>query len=91
VSLEDSKTGQPFATCPVQETGPYSIERALDSSRYFIIHVDDGKGNHAYLGVGFENREEGFDFQHSISEHFRFFFFFFSFFIFFLFFFSCYS
>ncbi|KAH7818450.1 putative Adaptin earbinding coat-associated protein 2 [Monocercomonoides exilis] len=71
IRLEDPKTGEVFANCPVAETGPSAVERALDSSRYFIVRVDDGQGHHAFVGLGFETREYAFDFMHTISEHFR--------------------
>ncbi|KAA6393597.1 MAG: putative adaptin ear-binding coat-associated protein 2 [Streblomastix strix] len=71
IKLEDPKTGELFATAPLTEFGPSSVERVLDSSRYFVIRIDDGQGHHAFVGIGFEAREDGFDFMHSIGEHFR--------------------
>jgi len=29
---------------------------AVDSTRYFVLRLDDGKGHHAFVGLGFQNR-----------------------------------
>lgn len=31
--------------------------------RYFVLRLSDGSGHHAYLGVGFEDRNDAFDFN----------------------------
>jgi hypothetical protein len=39
-----------FAVCPIRTTGPAGFEPVSDSSRYFCLRIEDGKGNHAFIG-----------------------------------------
>ena len=41
IRLEDPATGDIFAVCPVV---PGAIEPVSDSSRYFVLRLDDGRG-----------------------------------------------
>lgn len=44
-----------------------SVEAVLDSSRYFVIRVEEG-GRKAYIGMGFAERSDSFDFSQSIRR-----------------------
>jgi hypothetical protein len=44
-----------------------SVEAVLDSSRYFVIRIEDD-GRKAYIGMGFAERSDSFDFSESIDE-----------------------
>ncbi len=50
-----------FAKAPYDPEHP-CVEAVLDSSRYFVVRVEDS-GKKAYLGLGFIERTESFDFS----------------------------
>ncbi|KAF4734024.1 hypothetical protein FOZ63_013992, partial [Perkinsus olseni] len=65
IKFVDASTGDLFAACPIAPDTPIDrvVERTVDSSRYFVLRLSDGSGHHAYLGVGFEDRNDAFDFN----------------------------
>ncbi|XP_078427844.1 non-intrinsic ABC protein 4 isoform X2 [Wolffia australiana] len=70
IRLEDPNSGDLFAACfflPGQRES--SVETVLDSSRYFVLKIEDGRGKHAFVGLGFAERNEAFDFNVALSDH----------------------
>ena len=43
----------------------------LDSSRYFVIKIVDPTGRHAFIGMGFTDRGDSFDFNVTLQDHFK--------------------
>jgi hypothetical protein len=66
IRLEDVNSGEVFAMCPVT---PGAVEPVSDSSRYFVLRIDDGRGRHAFIGMGFTERNTAFDFNAALSDH----------------------
>uniref|UniRef100_A0A2P2K2X9 NECAP PHear domain-containing protein n=1 Tax=Rhizophora mucronata TaxID=61149 RepID=A0A2P2K2X9_RHIMU len=70
IRLEDPNSGELFAACFVQPgKRENSVETVLDSSRYFVLKIEDGRGKHAFIGLGFAERNEAFDFNVALSDH----------------------
>lgn len=55
-----------FAHSPVTEG---SIERTIDSGRYFVLKIVNPQGKHAYIGMAMNERNDAFDFNVAIQEH----------------------
>ena len=58
-------SGDLFAMCPVPiGQRDIAVEPASDSSRNFVLRVvDPASKRHAFLGLGFQERHEAFDFN----------------------------
>lgn len=44
VKLEDKVTGELFAKCPIDKYPGVAIESVTDSSRYFVLRIQDEGG-----------------------------------------------
>lgn len=65
-SLWSFSTDGLFASCPIQNA--QTVESAIDSSRYFVLRLSDGKGRHALIGIGFNDRAQAFDFKVALQD-----------------------
>jgi hypothetical protein len=70
IRLEDKSSGQLFAACPVEAYPGVAVEPVTDSSRYFVICVQDS-GRKAFIGIGFADRSDSFDLNVTLQDHFK--------------------
>ncbi|CAL1126872.1 unnamed protein product [Cladocopium goreaui] len=68
IRLLDSGSGSLFAQCVIPE-GAYEryVERVLDSSRYWVLKIVNGQ-RHAFIGFGFSDRNDAFDFNACLAD-----------------------
>jgi len=65
--FEDGTTGELFARAEYDPLKP-SVEAVIDSSRYFVVRVEDA-GKKAYIGMGYAERSDSFDFNVAIQDY----------------------
>ncbi|GBG27394.1 Adaptin ear-binding coat-associated protein 1 [Hondaea fermentalgiana] len=83
LQLPESSAGLPqlFASCPIKldtdASKPaskldYFVQSVVDSSRYFVIRVqDEVSKRHAYIGIGFQERQSAFDLRAALDDEVR--------------------
>ncbi|CAG7709938.1 unnamed protein product [Allacma fusca] len=71
IKLEDKTSGALFAQCPIETYPGNSVEPVADSSRYFVLKIQDEGGRHAFIGVGFADRSDSFDLNVALQDHFK--------------------
>lgn len=71
VKLEDKTTGQLYAKCPIEAYPGVAIESVSDSSRYFVLRIQDDNGRSAFIGIGFGDRSDSFDMNVALQDHFK--------------------
>ncbi|KAF0898633.1 hypothetical protein E2562_008209 [Oryza meyeriana var. granulata] len=72
IKLEDKSTGELYARAFLREGEPHPVEPVIDSSRYFVLRVEeniDGRQRHAFIGLGFRERPQAYDFQAALHDH----------------------
>jgi len=65
VLLVDRSNGSIFAVCPIKDG---AVDRCIDSSRYFVLRVENANGRHMFVGVAFNERNDAFDFNTSLED-----------------------
>lgn len=71
LKLEDKTSGALFANCPVEAYPGVAIESVSDSSRYFVLRIQDDNGRNAFIGLGFGDRSDSFDLNVALQDHFK--------------------
>ncbi|XP_015435521.1 PREDICTED: NECAP-like protein CG9132 [Dufourea novaeangliae] len=71
IKLEDKITGELFAKCPIEKYPGIAVEPVTDSSRYFVLRIQDDNGRSAFIGVGFLDRSDSFDLNVALQDHFK--------------------
>ena len=71
LKLEDKVTGELFAKCPVDQYPGIAVEAVSDSSRYFVLRIQDDSGRAAFIGMGFTDRSDSFDLNVALQDHFK--------------------
>nr|XP_009405581.2 PREDICTED: uncharacterized protein At1g03900 isoform X2 [Musa acuminata subsp. malaccensis] len=72
IRLEDKTSGELYARAFLREGEPHPVEPVIDSSRYFVLRVEEnigGRKRHAFIGIGFRERTEAYDFQAALHDH----------------------
>ena len=70
VKMLDPDTDELWAECTVAIPLHTCVERVIDSSRYFVIRVVDKQtSKHAFIGLGFAEREAAGDFFRALIDH----------------------
>ncbi|GAA0165797.1 ATP-binding cassette [Lithospermum erythrorhizon] len=72
IRLEDKTTGELYARAFLREGEPHPVEPVIDSSRYFVLRVEeniDGRERHAFIGLGFRERPQSYDFEAALHDH----------------------
>ncbi|KAI4322760.1 hypothetical protein L6164_022425 [Bauhinia variegata] len=72
IKLEDKKTGELYARAFLRNGEPHPVEPVIDSSRYFVLRIEEnigGRVRHAFIGIGFRERTEAYDFQAALHDH----------------------
>ena len=62
LTSEDNVT---FAVCPYKEG---AVDRCIDSSRYFVLRIENAQGRHMFIGLAFNERNDAFDFNTSLED-----------------------
>mmetsp|Transcript_44409 Transcript_44409/g.53701 ORF Transcript_44409/g.53701 Transcript_44409/m.53701 type:complete len:247 (-) Transcript_44409:350-1090(-) len=65
IVLVDKNTESIFAVCPVREG---AVDRCFDSSRYFVLRIENDKGRHMFIGMAFNERNDAFDFNTALED-----------------------
>ncbi|GAB0093243.1 NECAP-like protein CG9132 [Sergentomyia squamirostris] len=71
IKLEDKTSGALFANCPIDTYPGVAVESVTDSSRYFVIRIQDDNGRSAFIGLGFGDRSDSFDLNVALQDHFK--------------------
>ena len=63
-----------FAVCPImhnidgKNNVGNGIDRCIDSSRYFVLRIQNAQGRHMFIGLAFNERNDAFDFNTALED-----------------------
>ncbi|KAK1732543.1 adaptin ear-binding coat-associated protein [Skeletonema marinoi] len=64
-----------FAVCPINHqlderanNGGNGVDRCIDSSRYFVLRIQNAQGRHMFIGLAFNERNDAFDFNTALED-----------------------
>lgn len=67
ILLVDRTSSNIFAVCPVTgRTG--AVDRCVDSSRYFVLRIENVTRKHMFVGLAFNERNDAFDFNTALED-----------------------
>eukprot|EP00792_Barthelona_sp_PAP020_P008471 TRINITY_DN3222_c1_g6_i3.p1 TRINITY_DN3222_c1_g6~~TRINITY_DN3222_c1_g6_i3.p1 ORF type:complete len:227 (+),score=67.61 TRINITY_DN3222_c1_g6_i3:36-683(+) len=70
IKLTDPDTQTLICKCPIRNNLSEVVERAIDSSRYYVVVAeDDETGRKMNVGLGFNTRNESFSFWAAITDY----------------------
>jgi len=69
VLLVDTNGGNIFAVCPIMHFAESNgVDRCIDSSRYFVLRIQNAQGRHMFIGLAFNERNDAFDFNTALED-----------------------
>lgn len=64
-----------FAVCPIRHNDNFDgtnsgngVDRCIDSSRYFVLKIQNGQGRTLFIGLAFNERADAFDFNTALED-----------------------
>mmetsp|Transcript_17217 Transcript_17217/g.37159 ORF Transcript_17217/g.37159 Transcript_17217/m.37159 type:complete len:264 (+) Transcript_17217:105-896(+) len=65
-----------FAVCPIRHNlgsgrnlnAGNGVDRCIDSSRYFVLRIQNAQGRHMFIGLAFNERNDAFDFNTALED-----------------------
>ena len=67
--LVDTNGGNIFAVCPIRHFEESNgVDRCIDSSRYFVLRIQNAQGRHMFIGLAFNERNDAFDFNTALED-----------------------
>eukprot|EP01018_Ginkgo_biloba_P000276 Gb_37806 [translate_table: standard] len=72
IKLEDRDRGELYAQAFMRRGQPIPVEPVIDSSRYFVLCIEEnygGRPRHAFIGIGFRERPQAYEFQAALYDH----------------------
>ncbi|KAL7524244.1 hypothetical protein ACHAWF_000878 [Thalassiosira exigua] len=65
-----------FAVCPIRHdlsansgsNAGNGVDRCADSSRYFVLRIQNAQGRHMFIGLAFNERNDAFDFNTALED-----------------------